>query len=354
MFLFQLQQAARKEEDEDSRSESHVGMKIKRRGKGMPEDFMVLSEDSLASLTLKNLLKDKEIDSFVSTLTPGAQNAIHAASFVWGYENALKSLKNAMKIDEVKNATDPIERSKAVIESMQSQLGQLEKKSEVSKFVWSYYNEDLKEAQAHSAKTESITDKTLLAMQQPYLALNAQEAVCASLAMGTYAPALLYCAGSIDAAQQAAEARLKIEKRERMASLIKQENVVPIGKEPVSEEQKAKEAAEEASKIAMQRKEEIVKEWEKLEKDLQIAIKVLDKLSEQERDKVRKIAGMLPRELANFLTINQRAYPRKIALRLQLSSWLAFAQKSRSAFSSLTPSRLFKLASLSSIFKRMG
>jgi len=343
-------QSSRREDEEDSRPESRVGMRVKRKPLETPPDgFTVLVDSSATSF----VLKDKEMASFMATLTPGAQNAIHAASFAWGYENAVKSLKTAMKVDEVKNALDPVEKSKAVMESMQSQLGQSEKSSEVSKFVWSYYNEDMKEVQAQATRSEAMTEKVHQPEQERMLTpATAQEAVCMSVTMGTHSPSLLYCAGSPQAVQQMHESQAAIMKREELARLVKEERI-RTGQpgEQLTEAQRLAISQEETGQVAMQRKEELVEEYQKLEHDLQNAIRVLDKFTEQEKDKVKKIAAMLPSELSRFLTMNEKLFTRKIALRSQLSKWLAFSRQSKDSLSKLSAPRLLKLASLSTLLK---
>jgi hypothetical protein len=150
------------------------------------------------------------------------------------------------------------------------------------------------------------------------------------------------------------EAKAVVAKREEMARLVKEERV-RTGQpgEEITEEQRIRQAQDEIGSETMQRKEEMVREYQKLERDLQSAIRLLDKFTEQEKDKVKKIASMLPSELARFLTMNEKLYSRKIALRAQLSKWLAFSRQSKDSLSKLNAPRLLKLASLSALL-RMG
>lgn len=108
MFIFQMQY-----ESDSTSSPSHFG--VRNRKKNFSEDAEALSVivDSVAAemLSPQAVSKDKDVSDFVSTLTPGAQNAIRAASFAWGYENASKYVKNAMKLDEVKNADNADRKS---------------------------------------------------------------------------------------------------------------------------------------------------------------------------------------------------------------------------------------------------
>ncbi|MEM2138456.1 MAG: hypothetical protein QW568_05185, partial [Candidatus Anstonellaceae archaeon] len=212
MFLFQMYAEPKHTGgDEDS---MHMGVRIR-----AIHDFLNIhlgiepaagvqkSLEANISATEK-AFKEKGVSQFMETLTPGAQNAIYAASFVWGYENAIKYLKNAMKVEEVKNAEYPAERSHAVVESVTAQAqDHSEKFAETSKFVWSFYNEDLKETQAQVAKSETITGKSSHkgAEQQaiPALAvpMSSQEAVAASLSQGSHNPSVLYCTSVEQAAE---------------------------------------------------------------------------------------------------------------------------------------------------------
>ncbi|MFA6489305.1 MAG: hypothetical protein WCT52_01355 [Candidatus Micrarchaeia archaeon] len=363
MLIFQVKY----NESDSENSPTHFGVRIRRKGFMDAESAEALSVfvDNMASemLSPHKVARDKEADEFVSTLTPGAQNAIHAASFAWGYENATKYLKNAMKLEEVKNADNMVEKSKAVIESMSVQAGQNEKSSEVSKFVWGYYNEDLKDTQAQSGKSEAITEKSRAGeaekeherqqenMRQS-LSTPAQEAVVSSICAETLSPALIYCAGAHQEAEFMQEQRMAEQKREELAKLISPEHVKAAHRAGTGEE-KAREIAVESAALALARRDEEMAEFEKAEKQLKGAISAIDKFPEGEREIPKKIAAMLPAEIARYIIAHEKKLARRKALRAQLSKWAAFSLASRKALAAMPSPRLIKLASLSS-FLRLG
>jgi len=121
MFIFQTY-ADKKDSEGDHEENKRFGMKV-----GKSVDFlaaaMAMPDEQFAGalVSIDKAFKARGISDFMGTLTPGAQNAIYASSFVWGYENAAKYVQNAMKLDEVKNAANEAERSKIVVESVQQQ-----------------------------------------------------------------------------------------------------------------------------------------------------------------------------------------------------------------------------------------
>jgi len=365
MLIFQMQT---KEAGDGSESESsHFGVRSRKR-KGFADDAsadsLSVASDGMAAemFSARRIALDKDASDFVSTLTPGAQNAIHAASFAWGYENAARYLKNAMKLDEVKNADNAVEKSKAVIQSMQAQAGKSEVSSEVSKFVWGYYNEDLKETQAQAGKTETITEKANVGsaeraqtreQERMHAAMPAtsQEAVFSSICAGSLSPTILYCAGAYQEAAAAQEHLATTARREDFAKLIVDERAktARIRAEKDSEE-KQREIAAEAVKIALQRHNEELEAFEKTEKQLQDAIKTLDKFGEDEKEKLKKIAAMLPDGLSRNLLLQARRLAKKRALRAQLAKWAAFCSEGKKSLASMPSSRIIKLVFLSSFF----
>src|SRR3989338_4867287 len=178
MLLFQTY-AQRPREGEGEEEGSRIGMKVRRR---VRRSLLGTDEEIEAALSkIEKSFREEGISGFISTLTPGTQNAIYAASFVWGYENAAKYVKNAMKVEEVKNAADAVGKSRAVVESIQSQAsGPAEKNRETSSFVWSFYNEDLKETQAQAGVTENLSQKEKAKAEEELekvrVPLSAQEA----------------------------------------------------------------------------------------------------------------------------------------------------------------------------------
>lgn len=349
MFLFQVYAPVKSKGDEEGDSSS-VGIRVRAKKKG---EFR-LPEAAPPMFLLEGMFKEREVADFISTLTPGVQNAIYASSFAWGYENASRCIKDAMKVGEVKNASDTDDRSRAFLDSMkqQSASGASGKSREVSNFVWSYYNEGLKESQAESAKSESVSEKSAFeqheGMQVP---LTAQDAVALSLSGGIHSPSILYCA----AAQQAIE-----EERKRQEGEIKRGELIRLmhSEEKRAEESKILErkpaeakAAEEAEELALQRREEIVREYARAERELREAIRVLDGFSGPAKARLRRIAAMLPSGLARALLENEKGFSRRNALRAQLLKWIAFSRKGKKSLLSMPSSRLLKLVSLSSILR---
>ncbi|MFA6213959.1 MAG: hypothetical protein WC717_01645 [Candidatus Micrarchaeia archaeon] len=192
MFIFQAY--AEKKESGSEEENRRFGMKV-----GKKADFLAAAmampdeQFSGALVSIEKTFRAKGISEFMNTLTPGAQNAIYASSFVWGYENAAKYVQNAMKLDEVKNAANESERSKAVVESVQQQASGETTNKQASTFAWGYYNEDMKQTQAQSGVSETVTDKekTKEQMQQQsgiVMPLNAAEAVSMGVLHGSAAP----------------------------------------------------------------------------------------------------------------------------------------------------------------------
>lgn len=107
----------------------------------------------------EKLFEKKGYSNFLQTLTPGARNAIYAASFAWGFENASKALSSAMEQQEAKAESDKVSKSTSVVKSMCDSASEnsLAQPQAVS-FVWSFYNEDLKRSQATAAKSEIMVE----------------------------------------------------------------------------------------------------------------------------------------------------------------------------------------------------
>ncbi len=373
MFILQIQY------DGDSESaNAHFGIRNRKRGaiaENASQDSLSVLADNMSAdlLAPKRVMREREVADFMATLTPGAQNAIKAASFAWGYENASKYLKNAMKLDEVKNAGNPVEKSKAVIESMSTQSGQTEKSAEVSNFVWSYYNEDLKDVQAQGGKSETITEKSKAGVaekeqetEQERMRLSmpaaSQDAVAASICTGTLTPSLLYCAGAYREAEVSQEQRAVEEKRAELAKLMSlQDNrgahAVALnaegahGKAAKNEEAAQRELLDSAAKLALERREEEKEAFEKTEKTIGAAMETLEKFAGNERDAAKKISAMLPSELSRYILSHEKKLSKKRALRSQLSAWAAFCRAGRKELTALPSSKLIKLASLSSFLK---
>jgi hypothetical protein len=287
----------------------------------------------------------KGVSDFMSTLTPGAQNAIYASSFAWGYENAARYLKGAMKQEEVKNAADTEERSKAVVESMQRQANAdgVGKNVERSSFVFSYYNEDMKETQAQAVSSEAVSERQKheekekeRTQLQTLMPLSAREAAGITVAEGNMNAANLYLSES----QAELERRKAEEKGERLARLVV---VKP-------HEQRAKAAGEkDAVEVALERKEELAESYLEVEKRLSAAVDKLDALAKDDPASLQEIVDGLPLELRRKLS--RKELSKRVLLRRQLVKWLAFARGGRRSVASLTLDRLKKIVSLSSLFR---
>ena len=340
-------------------------------------------EFGVAMLSIEKSFREHGLSDFISTLTPGAQNAIYAASFAWGYENAARCLKSAMKMGEVKNAQDSSERSRAVIESMQNQASPLsgEKSSEVSRSVWSFYNEDMKEAQVQSARSETITEGRKAAHEEQ-VPQGAAEAVANGVAEQSLNPLVLYCAESQHAVEQQRQLQAETEKREEMAKLVVPQTIAQkeAGAKPVEQEraraavQKADEErkaleekikaeavqaeiaksglTEEAVLSAMQRREEVLREIASAERSIRKTMLLLERMKSDDEAKLKKIIeSTLPPSLSDAFLHGKKALFKRIAARKQMQQWLAYCGNAKAAISAMPLGRIIKLLSLSRLFR---
>ena len=357
MFIFQAQ-AEKKEGGSDTEENKRFGMKVGKSADFLAAAMAMPDEQFAGALTsIDRAFKARGISAFMNTLTPGAQNAIYASSFVWGYENAAKYVQNAMKLDEVKNAANEAERSKIVVESVQQQASGETKNKQGSTFAWGYYNEDMKQSQAQSGVTETVTEKekTKEEMQQQsgiVMPLNASEAVSMGILHNAASPELLYCSAAGDAVLGMHEKKEEDAKRERLERL---EGIRPgepriIVLHPEEERLKAA-ASQEVMREAEKRQAELVSEHADVERKLEAALDKLDTFKKDEKANVKKIAAMLPSELARAILSGSGKYAKRKALRKKLMDWLAFSRSGKSAVSSLSLGRLLKLASLSSLLR---
>lgn len=354
-----LQAYAEKKESEGEHEENkRFGMKVVK-GEDFLAAAMAMPDEQFAGalMSIEKTFKVKGISEFMNTLTPGAQNAIYASSFVWGYENAAKYVQNAMKLDEVKNAAGEAERSKAVVESVQKQASGETTNKQASTFAWGYYNEDMKQSQAQSGVTETVTDKEKTkeeAQQQSgiVMPLNAAEAVSMGIMHNTASPEMLYCSAAGDAVQGMHEKKEEDARRERLERM---EGIRPgepriIVLHPEEVRLKAV-ASQEIMREAEKRQAELIGEHTYVEKKLEAALVKLDTFKKDEEANVKKIAAMLPSELARTILAGSGKYAKRRALRKKLMGWLAFSRRGKSEVSSLSLGRLLKLASLSSLLR---
>jgi len=357
MFIFQ-EYAEKKESGSEHEENKRFGMKV-----GKNADFlaaaMAMPDEQFtgALVSIEKTFRLKGISEFMNTLTPGAQNAIYASSFVWGYENAAKYVQNAMKLDEVKNAANEAERSKVVVESVQQQASGETKNKQASTFAWGYYNEDMKQTQAQSGVTETVTEKekTREEMQQQtgiVMPLNASDAVSMGIMHNTASPELLYCYAAGDAVRDMHEKRDGDAKRERLERL---EGIRPgepriIVLHPEEERLRAK-ASQGVMREAEKRQAELVGAHAEVERKLEAALVKLDTFKKDEGANVKKIAAMLPSEFARAILSGSGKYAKRKALRKKIENWLAFSKSGKSVVAALSLGRLLKLASLSSLLR---
>ncbi|MCX6771893.1 MAG: hypothetical protein NTX79_07610 [Candidatus Micrarchaeota archaeon] len=357
MFIFQAQ-AEKKESGSDAEESRRFGMKAVKAADFMAAAMAMPDEQFAGALvSIDKAFKARGISDFMGTLTPGAQNAIYASSFVWGYENAAKYVQNAMKLDEVKNAASEAERSKVVVESVQQQASGETKNKQASAFAWGYYNDDMKQTQAQSGVSETVTEKEKTkeeAQQQSgiVMPLSASEAVSMGIAHNTAAPELLYCSAAGDAVLGMHEKKEEDAKRERLERL---EGIRPgepriIVLHPEEERQKAQ-SSNEIMREAEKRQADLVSEHAEAERRLEAALDKLDTFKKDGAANAKKIAAILPSELARAILSGSGKYAKRRALRKKLESWLAFSRSGKGAIASLPLGRLLKLASLSSLLK---
>ena len=357
MLAFQTY-AEKKESDSEHEENKRFGMKVGRGADFLAAAMAMPDEQFSGALeSIEKTFKSKGISAFMNTLTPGAQNAIYASSFVWGYENAAKYVQNAMKLDEVKNAANEAERSKVVVESVQQQASGETKNKQSSTFAWGYYNDDMKQSQAQSGVTETVTEKekTREEMQQQsgiVMPLNASEAVSMGIMHNTASPELLYCSAAGDAVLGMHEKREEDAKRERLETLEGMRPGEPRIIVLHSEEERLKaKASPDIMREAEKRQAEIVSEHADVERKPEAALEKLDTFKKDDGANVKKIAAMLPSELARAILSGSGRYAKRKALRKKLENWLAFSKSGRSSISALSLGRLLKLASLSTLLR---
>ncbi|VVB99879.1 Uncharacterised protein [uncultured archaeon] len=439
MLSFQIY--ASKEDEDDDRKESPLGAKARKKKELLDAHangealFSGDAQEIAANISeIEKSFRKHGLSEFISTLTPGAQNAIYAASFAWGFENAAKSVKNTMTLEEVKRAADPEEKSKVVIESLQKQFQNTEgaeKTKEVSKFVWGFYNEDMKETQATSSKSESITERDKEKESPERVPLSATEAVTMGIIQNSHNPAMQYCVGAAQEAESSEHLQIEAQKKEELAKLVsaqemhaekeagktieaqqanekEKEKIAEAEKEKAKEavlEKEAQKAAEEGPKLiiqeqekerqksikmppaekekeavdsvviarikeeekamgaaaqkisseavalAIQRRQELVKEYVKVETELLSALDKLDSMAKEEKFQVKKFAAMLPRELSRYVLSREKLFSKRTVLRKQLVKWIAFCRDGRGSISRMPLNRLIKMISLSNLFR---
>jgi len=389
MFLLQVFAEKRKREEDSERDEDskRFGMKLRKlqqflaahlEGAPIPADAIEVKEAFAAAEKL--FIKDGLSDA-LSTLTPGAQNAIKAGSFLWGYENAAKYLKNAMKLAEQKGISGIEEKSREVLGSVQKQAaGQNERMRESEKIIWTFYNEALKDFQAQAAATEIMVEKLGSERELPQVPLSAKDAIASALGQQSVYPALIYCTNmleiqrELEVEQQRQATEIKKGELERLVSAQQEIHAMsPDQKKDLrtaQEELRKKEAEpvvipdtrqrneekllvpQPELSLALKRHEELLREYEQAEKALEKTIEQLELVRSNDTERIKAIIdSSLPPSLSQLLT-GKKELVKRSALIKQLKKWLAFARKGSSELAAMQPGRIAKLLSLSSLLKK--
>ena len=100
------------------------------------------------------------------------------------------------------------------------------------------------------------------------------------------------------------------------------------------------------------RREEVLKEYARMEKKLLEAAKMLERTSMEEKEAVRKAQACLPRELARLARVREGRLAKRALLRKLLAKWLAACRRGKGILASLPKGKLAKIASLFSLFGR--
>ena len=387
MFVFQLQRQRKGEEELTEMQKQFLAAAVAG-GIPLPSDQRELAS---AVSDIAKSFREHGLSDFISTLTPGAQNAIYAASFAWGYENAARYVKSAIKLAEAKGITDSEDMSRAVVENVVKQASDhSEQGSEVSRAVWGFYNEDMKETQVQTARSETLTEKEKEGKEKDKPAVqlpqSAAEAVANGISEQSLSPVLLYCTAGQQAIEQQQVRQAEAQKREEMARLVVQETPVQAAssEKVAAQERLAAEKREEGQKAAseilslqeklrsgafpeelaksgvsaevaaaaMQRQQELVRELEKSEKAIKNAVAVLDRMKSEDEERLRRaISSALPPELASLLLHRKEMLLRRLAVKKQLKAWLTFCSGAKAELRGMPAGRLIKLLSVSKLFR---
>ncbi|MCX8197131.1 MAG: hypothetical protein N3G80_02335 [Candidatus Micrarchaeota archaeon] len=332
MFIFQMQMHKKKENEEQT------SMQRQFLQSAFPEIIPISDSKDAESLMsiVERSFKKHGIADFLSTLTPGTQNAIYAASFVWGYENAARYVKNAMKLSEVQSAKTVEEKSKALIESVQKQAAQ-EKETDISHVIWSFYNEDMKESQIESARSQTFFEKHKQ-QQELLIPQDGQQAVVSGILQNSLSPLLLYCASS----QQHAES----EKKEEFAKLFMPQPAVQLQVKTPQEKEET-----ESEQLVIKNKEEVLQQLKITEEQLKQAQMLIEKVEKDNQSRLKEILQKHLPPLLYLELFGQSKALRKLAVKKQLQKWLAFCSSAQKQLSIFPAGKLIKLALLSKLFR---
>lgn len=366
MLVFQMfaDRKKREEDSEGGEEAKRFGMKLRKLQQFFESHLGAApmpsgaAEVQQAFFAAEKFFSKQGLAGELSTLTPGAQNAIKAGSFLWGYENAAKYLKNAMKLAEQKGISGAEEKSREVLGSIQQQAsGQNERLRESEKIIWTFYNDALKDFQSQASSTEVMVEKPGASRELSQAPLSAKEAVASALEQQSQHPALLYCS-STDAIRQGIDAdrerQVAEAKRGELGKLVSAGQGIPAAQQAGREKEEGKarllpQGQQAELQLALARREELLREYGEAERAIEKAIEQLELVKGNGPERPQQMAETsLPPSLARLLA-GKKEPLKRAALIKQLKKWLAFARKGRSGLAAIPAGKMAKLLSLSSL-----
>ena len=389
MLIFQVFADKKKKEDEDEseRHDPRFGMRLRKVAKFLKAHLeggeipLEAAEVAAAVRQAEKYFEKNDLSEFMSTLTPGAQNAIYAGSFLWGYENAAKYVKNAMKIAEAKNDST-LGTSKEVLTSVQEQAShQNERVRESEKIIWTFYNESLKDFQKQVSSTEIMVDKPELQAQSA--PLTAQDAVAQSIEQNSNYPSLLYCVSMSGIERELEEQKSDLLAEKKKEELVRLETAQPAVKGDEAEKVQVRAAQEALRKeinslasvpdikqkadqllpdlsavsgpalaASTKRHQETIAEFGRQERAMQETLKELEVIRENDYARIKAtISANLPPGLSQAI-LQKKELSKRLALQKQLKKWLTFCRKGRGYLSRIPPGKMAKLLSLTQLLKK--
>ncbi|MCX6773301.1 MAG: hypothetical protein NTV88_06075 [Candidatus Micrarchaeota archaeon] len=388
MLIFQVF-AGKKKDDEEQTTEGHdprFGIRLRKVAKFLKAHLeggempLEAAEVATAVRQAQKYFERNNLSDFMTTLTPGAQNAIYAGSFLWGYENAAKYVKNAMKLVEAKNDS-MLDTSKEILKSVQGQASQqneLVRSSE--KIIWTFYNESLKDFQKQVASTEIMVEKP--GIEQQTAPLTAKDAIAQSIEQNSSYPALLYCVSMKEIERELEEKRsdLLTEKKKEELVRLETQQVVKIGEEEIAQirvaqvalrkelniiasmpDTKQKEeqlspgvatVSEPALAASIKRHQELISEYARTECAIEETLSQLEIIRGNDEARIRAtVDANLPPQLAQII-LRKKELAKRIALQKQLKKWLVFCGKGKGEASKISRGKIAKLLSLTQLLKK--
>ncbi len=259
---------------------------------------------------------------YVASLSPSAQAAIHTSSFLIGYDNAHRAVKKAMSETTLKSAASVKEKSdftvQAVADYANTKSSQI---SHAASFVWSYYNEDLKNQDAYVAKSASSFMVAEASGEE--LSKQANFALEKTVADLSIAPSYQFCIAQAGGQEEAHA----------------QPTIVPV---QVLEQKEARLSVQ----ISEKRREELVKQYDIAIAQVQESVEKMNKSNDADKRAIREIiSAPMPRSITDALKlIPPEQKNRKIVLMILLGR-LDFLRRGRSEILSLTGKKLAALVS---------